>query len=77
MTDDADDDVLAPGTIIDNLPHLIERLRSHDANGSFAAADLLEAAHRILIAPAGREVFGLRLANPDMLRLVALRMHTD
>lgn len=66
-----------PATIIDNLPALIGRLRTHNANGSFAAADLLEAAHRILVAPAHPGVVGIRLTNADCLRVTALRMKAD
>ena len=68
---------MTPATFIDNLPPTIQRFRADSANGAFAVADLLEAAHRILVAPTNPGVYGLRLNNADFLRLLALRMPAD
>ena len=59
---------------IEQLLPLIAHLRKHIANGSIAAADLLEAAHRILVAPAHPGGVGIRLTNADCLRVMALRL---
>ena len=62
---------------IDTIPALVEHLRQHDAHGSFAAADLLDAAHFILSTFHDRDLSLGKLSNADCLRLMALRLRGE
>lgn len=64
-----------PRDALERIASLVTSLRKHDANGSYAAADLLEAALSILLTPSEARNFSVgKLKNEDCLRLVALQM---
>ena len=62
---------------IETIPAQVEHLRQHDAHGSFAAADLLDAAHFILSTLNDRDFNLGKVTNADCLRLLALRLRGE